>query len=188
MAENRSPGASALWGVALGGAGALLLLVGLLARRQVETLSAPWDPLRLGVYALLVVGPAALFWATTQALRLGLFWLFGTITWAVLGYLLIFVPPSASGSTAVSIAGFLVLLFGALVAGLTPPLYALGWVLFTGRLRRHDLRRAVRQAGLLALYVVACLSMVLFSVFNGLNALLLFVVLALAEFFFLSRA
>jgi hypothetical protein len=73
------------------------------------------------------------------------------------------------------------------MAGLTLLLYALGWRIFTHRVHRQDLRRAVRQAGLLALFVVACLGMALFSVFNGLNALLLFVVLALAEFFFLSR-
>jgi hypothetical protein len=160
----------------------------LLATHDVEALTSPWDPWRVGVYALLVLGPAALFWAVAEGLRMGRVWLLGTAAWAVFGYVLIFVPPPVAGLTAAPwIAGFLVLLFAALLAGLTLPVYALGWVIFTHRIHRQDLRRAVRQAGLLALFVVACLGMALFSVFNGLNALLLFVVLALAEFFFLSR-
>ncbi|HUS14923.1 MAG TPA: hypothetical protein VM536_07865 [Chloroflexia bacterium] len=184
-----APPASTLWGVSMGGAGALLGMAGLLATHPVETLTDPADPVRLGVLALLVAGPLAIFWAAGQALRLGWFWLSGTAAWALLGYTLIFVPPPASGTAgSLAVAGFLLLLFVALVAGLTPPLYALGWALFTHRLRRQDLRRAVRQAVLLALYLVACLGMVLFGLFNGLNALLFFAVLALAEFFFLSRS
>lgn len=183
-----APPPSYLWGVGLAGAGALLILAGLLATHDVEAMANPWDPWRVAVYALLVLGPAALFWAVAEGLRMGRFWLFGTAAWAVFGYVLIFVPPPVAGLTAAPwIAGFLVLLFAALLAGLTLPVYALGWVIFTHRIHRQDLRRAVRQAGLLALFVVACLGMALFSVFNGLNALLLFVVLALAEFFFLSR-
>ena len=179
---------SYLWGVGLAGAGALLVLAGLLATHDVEAMANPWDPWRVGVYALLVLGPAALFWSVAQGLRMGRFWLFGTAAWAVFGYVLIIVPPPVPGLTGAPwIAGFLVLFFAALMAGLTLPLYALGWRIFTHRVHRQDLRRAVRQAGLLALFVVACLGMALFSVFNGLNALLLFVVLALAEFFFLSR-
>jgi hypothetical protein len=176
-----------LWGVGLAGVGALLALVGLLALRPVESLADPFDPLRLAACGLLVLGPAALFWAAGQALRMGWFWLFGTVAWALFGYVLIFVPPPTTGAAApVAVAGFLAVLFLALLAGLTPPLYAVGWWLFTGRLQRQDLHRAVRQAALLALYTVACLGMILLSLFNGLNALLLFVVLALAEFFFLS--
>jgi hypothetical protein len=183
-----APPPSYLWGVGLAGAGALLMLVGLLATHDVEAMTNPWDPWRIAVYALLVLGPAALFWAVAQGLRMGRFWLFGTAAWAVFGYVLIFVPPPVAGLTGAPwITGFLGLLFVALLAGLTLPLYALGWMIFTHRVHRQDLRRAVRQAGLLALFVVACLGMALFSVFNGLNALLLFVVLALAEFFFLSR-
>ncbi len=176
-----------LGGVALAGVGALLGLVGLLALRPVETLPDPWDPWRLAVYGLLALGPAAVFWAAGQALRMGLFWLFGTVACGIFGYVLIFVPPPAGSLTAPAVAGFLALFFFALVAGLTPPLYALGLLLFTRRLHRQDLRRALRQAGLLALYAVACLGMVLFQLFNGLNALLLGVVLALLEFFFLSH-
>ena len=183
-----APPPSYLWGVGLAGAGALLVLVGLLATHDVEALTSPWDPWRVGVYALLVLGPAALFWSVAEGLRMGRFWLFGTAAWAVFGYVLIFVPPPTPGLTGAPwIVGFLVLFFAALMAGLTLPLYALGWRIFTHRVHRQDLRRAVRQAGLLARFVVACLAMALFSVFNGLNALLLFVVLALAEFFFLSR-
>ena len=124
-----------------------------------------------------------------QALRMGRFWLFGTLAWAAFGYVLVFVPPPPPDQpiAAAALTGLLALLFGALTAGLALPLHALGWALFTQRARRHDLRRAVRQAALLALFVVACLGMALFSVFNGLNALLLFVVLALAEFFFSAR-
>ena len=182
------PAPTLLWGVGLGGAGALLVLVGLLAQRNVETIADPWDPTRVAVYALLLVGPAALFWAAGQALRMGAFWAVATLAWAAFGYYLIFITPPAPGSGAgAPLIIFLALCFAAVTAALTPPLYAAGWAIFTQRLHRHDLRRAVRQASLLGLFAVACLGMSLFSVFNGLNALLLFVVLALAEFFFLSR-
>src|SRR5437762_1596759 len=100
-------------------------------------------------------------------------------------------PPATLWGVGLAGAGAWLALAGllaAIVAALTPPLYALGWAIFTQRVRRHDLRRALRQAALLALGIVACLGMGLFSLFNGLNALLLFVVLALAEFFFLSRS
>lgn len=190
ITQNSVAAPATIWGVGLAGLGAGLLLAGLLAARPVEQLADPWDPWRLVVYALLILAPAGLGWAASQALRLGLFWVFGTAAWAAFGYMLIFVPPPPPGATPAApllIAGFLALLFAAFVAALTPPLYALGWAIFTQRMRRHDLRRALRQAALLALGVVACLGMGLFSLFNGLNALLLFVVLALAEFFFLSR-
>ncbi len=188
-AARPGPAPSTLWGVGLAGAGALLGLGGLLALRPVETLADPFDPLRLLVYALLVLGPLAVFWATARALWMGRFWIFGTLVTAAFGYVIIFVPPPDAGApdSLAVVAGFLALLFLALLAGLTLPLHALGWALFTQRARRQDVRRAIRQAGLLAAYSVACLGMVMFSVFNGLNALLLFVVLALAEFFFLSR-
>jgi hypothetical protein len=75
----------------------------------------------------------------------------------------------------------------ALVAVFTPPLFWLNSRLLTARLARHDLRRPVRQAIMLALGVVACALMLAFGVLNWLNLLLLFTVLALAEFFFLSR-
>jgi len=187
-APRPAPSPVLLGGVALAGLGALLGLVGVLALRPIETLADPWDTQRLAIYGLLALGPAAIFWAAGQALRMGLFWLFGTVAWGVFGYVLIFVPPPTdSHLTAAAVGGFLLLFFFALIATLTPPLYALGRLLFTGRLHRQDLRRAIRQASLLALYAVACLGMVLFALFNGLTALLLFVVLALMEFFFLSN-
>src|SRR5690348_4912552 len=47
-----APPPSYLWGVGLAGAGALLVLAGLLATHDVEALANPWDPWRAGVYAL----------------------------------------------------------------------------------------------------------------------------------------
>jgi hypothetical protein len=39
--------------VGLAGAGALLILAGLLATHDVEAMANPWDPWRVAVYALL---------------------------------------------------------------------------------------------------------------------------------------
>lgn len=188
MGNRPAPAPSTLWGIGLGGVGALLALTGLLATHRVEAIKNPMDPVLLAVYVLPVLGPAALFWAVGRALDMGLFWLFGTAAWALLGYVMVFVAPPATASASLpTTVGFMALVFAATVAALTPPLYGLGWALFRGRIHRHDLRRAVRQAALGGLYLVACLGMALFSLLNGLNALLLFVVLALMEFFFLSR-
>ncbi len=179
----------ALWGIGLGGVLALVALAGLVSSQHVELINDPYDPLRLVVYALLIIGPGALFWALARGMRMGLFWLYGTAALALFGYLLIFVrPPAPQQAAAIHYGEFLGALALALVAILTPPLYALGYALFSQRLRRLDLGRAVRQALLITAYVVLLIGMGLFGVFNWLNALLLFVVFALAEFFFLARS
>ena len=182
------PAPTLLWGVGLGGAGALLVLVGLLAQRNVETIADPWDPTRSRGVCAAAGGAGRAVLGRRPGPAHGRILAVATLAWAAFGYYLIFITPPAPGSGAGGpLIIFLALCFAAVTAALTPPLYAAGWAIFTQRLHRHDLRRAVRQASLLGLFAVACLGMSLFSVFNGLNALLLFVVLALAEFFFLSR-
>jgi hypothetical protein len=174
--------------VACLGVGLLVLLVGLVTAQPVETIADPWHPTRVLVYALLLGGPGALFWAVCRALRLGLFWVFGTLTWAALGAVLIFgAPPARADAGPGDYVLVLAALGLALIALLTPPLFWLNSRLVTARLARRDLRRPLRQAILLALGVVACALMLAFGVLNWLNLLLLFTVLALAEFFFLSR-
>jgi hypothetical protein len=175
--------------VACLGVGLRVLLVGLVAAQPVETISNPWHPTRVLVYALLLAAPGALFWAVSRALRLGFFWLFGTLAWAALGAVLIFgAPPARPAAGPDDYVLVLTVLGLALVASFTPPLFWLNSRLLTARLARRDLRRPVRQAIMLALGVVACALMLAFGVLNWLNLLLLFTVLALAEFFFLSRA
>ncbi|HEX6605498.1 MAG TPA: hypothetical protein VF276_01160, partial [Chloroflexia bacterium] len=44
-----APPPSYLWGVGLAGAGALLILAGLLATHDVETMANPWAPWRVAV-------------------------------------------------------------------------------------------------------------------------------------------
>jgi hypothetical protein len=186
--EGPGLGGAALAVVACLGVGLLVLLVGLVAAQPVETIPEPWHPTRVLVYALLLAGPGALFWAVCRALRLGLFWLFGTLTWAALGAVLIFGAPPTPAAAGPGDYGVVLAALGlALVALFTPPLFWLNSRLLTARLARRDLRRPLRQAILLALGVVACALMLAFGVLNGLNLLLLFTVLALAEFFFLSR-
>jgi hypothetical protein len=188
-AEGPGLPGSALAVVACLGVGLLVLLVGLVAAQPVEAIPNPWHPTRVLVYALLLAGPGALFWAVSRALRLGFFWVFGTLAWAALGAVLIFgAPPDRATAGPGDYVLVLAVLGLALVAVFTPPLFWLNSRLLTARLARHDLRRPVRQAIMLALGVVACALMLAFGVLNWLNLLLLFTVLALAEFFFLSRA
>jgi hypothetical protein len=177
------------WVVGLSGVALIVLLAVLVTARPVEDIADPADPVRLLVYALLLLGPLALFWAMARGMRMGLFWIYATASWAAFGYMMIFLrPPAPEQAAAVHYVMFLGLFALALIALLTPPLYALGWMMFSQRQRRHDLGRASRQAFLIAAYLVLLVGMNLFGVFNWLNALLLFVVFALAEFFFLSRA
>jgi hypothetical protein len=72
------------------------VLAVLVAQRPVEDIADPFDPLRLLIYGLLLVGPALLFWSLARAMRMGLFWIFGMVAWAAFGYLLIFVQPPLS--------------------------------------------------------------------------------------------
>ena len=170
------------------GVGLLVLLLGVLNTQPVETLPDAGHPTRVLVYGLLLAGPGLVFWALGRALGLGLFWVFGALAWAALGGVLIFWPPpprAAAGPGDYLLV--LALLFLALVAAFTPPLFWVSARLTQSRLARRDLRRPLRQAILLALFLVACIVMLAFGVSNWLNVLLLFTVLALAEFFFLSR-
>ncbi len=186
--EGTAVPAQALAVVACVGIGLLVLLVGLVAAQRVEAIPNPWHPTRLLVYLLLLAGPGALFWAVCRALRLGFFWLFGMLSWAALGAVLIFGAAPVRTAAGPGDYGLVLAALGlALVAGFTPPLFWLNARLLTARLARRDLRRPLRQAILLALGVVACALMLAFGVLNWLNLLLLFTVLALAEFFFLSR-
>jgi hypothetical protein len=174
--------------VACLGLGALVLLGGLLGAQPVEAIPDPWHPTRVLAYALLLGGPAALFWAGSRALGLGWFWVFGAGAWAALGAVLIFVPPpprAAAGPGDYLLV--LVLGFLALVALFMLPLFWLNTLLAQSRLGRRDLRRPLRQAILLAFFLVGCAVMLAFGAINWLNILLLFTVLALAEFFFLAR-
>lgn len=148
-----------------------------------------WATDRVIAYTLLFVGPMLIFLPFSVTLRLGPVWLLGTGSWALLGYLLLFAGPPARGEASFfTYVAFLAIVFTALTS-----LFSLA----AGALSRRFLPpvatpfvgmvRAVRQGSLLALFIVALLAMSPLGVLNWLNTLLVFAIVALTEFFFMSR-
>jgi hypothetical protein len=148
-----------------------------------------WAADRIFAYALLFFGPLLVFFPFSVALRLGPVWLLGAGSWALLGYVLIFVGPPARGEASFFVyVAFLTLVFVALTSLLA---------IVAGGISRRFLPpaatpflgmvRAIRQGGLMALFIVALLAMFPLGVLNWLNTLLLFTIVALAEFFFIAR-
>ncbi len=148
-----------------------------------------WATDRVIAYTLLFIGPMLIFLPFSVTLRLGPVWLLGAGSWALLGYVLIFAGPPARGQASfftyiaflaivfVALASLLALLAGALSIKFLPPVATP----FAG------MARAVRQGSLLSLFIVALLAMSPLGVLNWLNTLLVFTIVALTEFFFMSR-
>jgi hypothetical protein len=120
---------------------------------------------------------------------LGPLWALGAGSWALLGYVLVFVAPPATGEAGFFTYGaFLALVFVALASLFALPMAGVSRVFLgepAGKLA--ILTRALRQGSLLSLFVVSLLAMSPLGVLNWLNALLVFTIAALTEFFFLAR-
>jgi hypothetical protein len=152
-------------------------------------LADAWAADRVIAYALLFVGPVLIFLPFSVALRLGPVWLLGAGSCALLGYILLFAgPPARTEATFFTYVASLSLLFVALTSLLTIVAAGLG-KLFLPTTPTHFLAmvRAIREGALAALFITALLAMSPLGVLNWLNALLVFTIVALSEFFFLAR-
>jgi hypothetical protein len=106
----------------------------------------------------------------------------------MLGYVLIFVgAPDRTQATFFTYVAFLALVFVALASALALPLSALSHRWLPAPSVTGGLVRALREGGLLALFVIALMAMSPAGVLNWLNAFLVFTVVSLTEFFFLAR-
>ena len=135
------------------------------------------------------LGLLLVFIPPSLALKLGPVWLLGAGAWWMLGYVMIFVSPGERPDTGFfTYAAFLALVLAALTSLMTLPMAALGRV-FLPAPGSHTagMVRALRQGALLALAAVALLAMSPLGVLNWLNALLVFTIAALTEFFFFAR-
>jgi len=172
----------------LAGVGALALLFYYLSITDVTAVPSVWAVDRVVVYLLLFVGPLLIFLPAGIAMRLGPLPLLGAASWALLGYVFIFVnAPEPSAASFFSYALFLVIVFAALGSTLALPSAALGKRLLPPASPTVGMMRALRQGALLSLFVVCIMWMVPLGVLNWLNALLVFTIVALTEFFFLAR-
>lgn len=172
----------------LAGAGALALLFYYLPLSGAAEVADVWAVDRVVAYLLLFAGPLFIFLPLCHLLGLGPIWLLGAGSWALLGFVLIFVrAPARHEADFLTYTAFLAVLFVALLSTLTVPMAALGKRIFPPATRVAEMVRAVRQGGLLSLFVVALLALSPLGVLNWLNALLLFTIVALLEFFFLAR-
>jgi hypothetical protein len=166
------------------GLGALALLVSYLPALNPADM---WSPNNLVAYGLLFAGPLLVFLPLSLVLRLGPVWLLGAGSWALLGYVLIFVPaPDRDSADFLTYVALLALIFAALTSLLALPMGLLGKRLLPIA-GPAEVMRALRQGGLLALFVVGLLAMSPLGLLNWLNAFLLFTIVALTEFFFLAR-
>ena len=180
-----------------------------------------WTPLAAGVatfawiaaVALLVMGNTgledrvssprltlALVWAFAAVVSFvpiefrlglpGLTWQ-GVFGWALLGYILAYVPPPTGWlldlpDLPVYLLFFLAL-FYAVASGALPITFLLGQRMYSGRLHRLDVRRARRQAYELGVLAVALVVLAALRVLSPLTALLLIAVFVLVETLLLSQ-
>jgi hypothetical protein len=174
----------------MAGIGAVALLFYYLSITDVTRIGNIWAVDRVVAYLLMFVGPLLIFLPASLALRLGPLPVLGAGSWAVLGYVLIFVDAPLPGQVGFfSYVAFLAVLFAALGTALAVPLGALSKmiILLPPVSPTVGMIRALRQGALLSLFVVSIMGMTPLGVLNWLNALLVFTIVALTEFFFLAR-
>ena len=168
---------------------ALAFLLYYIQASGVTAVGDAWAANRLVAYALLFVVPLLIFLPFSVALKLGPIWLLGAGSWALLGYVLVFVgPPARSEVSFFTYVAFLTLVFVALTSLLAVVAGALATRFLPQAATPFlGMVRAIRQGGLLALFIVTLLAMSPLGVLNWLNTLLVFTIVALTEFFFLAR-
>ena len=172
----------------MAGVGVLALLAYYLPLSGAVNMQDVWSVERVLAYLLLFMGPLFIFLPPALLLRLGPVWLLGAGSWALLGYVVIFVgAPTRQEASFFVYAAFLTLLFVALASALSVPAGIISKRMLPPARPNVTMVRAMRQGGLLALFVVALLAMSPLGVLNWLNTLLVFTIVALTEFFFLAR-
>ena len=172
----------------LAGIGALALLLFYLPLFGTSPGSDPMGLDRIVAYLLLFATPLFIFLPFSMALRLGPLWLLAAGSWALLGYVLLFVgPPQRQDATFMTYTAFLALVFAALASALSVPMGAISKHLLPPTAPKRGMVRALRQGSLLSLFAVILLAMSPLGVLNWLNTLLVFTIVALTEFFFLAR-
>ncbi len=173
----------------IGGIGALALLFYYLHWSGAAEIKDVWSLDRVVAYTLLFAGLIMIFLPFSMALKLGPLWLLGSGSWTLLSYVLLFVDaPDRSSASFFTYGAFLALLLVALSSALAIPLGALSARLLSNPPATQGLVRALRQGGLLSIFAVTLLAMSPLGVLNWLNALLVFTIVALTEFFFLARS
>jgi hypothetical protein len=148
-----------------------------------------WAVDRVVAYLLMFVGPLLIFLPISIALRLGPLPILGAFAMSALAYVLIFVPaPSPGSATFLDYALFLGVTFFALGTLFVVPLGIIGKrFLPAASSATTETVRAFRQGALVAGAVVAIMAMSPIGVLNWLNGLLVLIIAALTEFFFLAR-
>jgi hypothetical protein len=170
----------------MAGIGTLAFLFYYLSISGALAISDVWATDRVIAYVLLFVAPLFIFGPLSALLRLGPVWALGSVSWALLGYVLIFAaPPERQNADILVYAAFLALLFAALASAFAVPLGAISKRLLPPT--SAEWARALRQGSLLALSIVSLLAMSPLGVLNWLNVFLVFTIVALTEFFFLAR-
>lgn len=174
----------------MAGLGALALLFYYLAITDAVKIADMWSVDRAVAYLLLFVGPFLLFLPVSLALRLGPLPLLGAASWAVLGYILIFVSAPAKATAGFfDYTLFLAALFFALGTLLAVPAGAISKRLLPpAQSPTAETLRAFRQGALVAWSIVAIMAMSPLGVLNWLNACLVLIIATLTEFFFLARS
>jgi hypothetical protein len=152
-----------------------------------------WFPGRTLTYILLLVAPALTFIPMGRVLNMPFYGYWSVISWAVFGFIFAFLTPDPNQSRDQNLTSLVLLLvsfFAALVSLFLPICYAIGVNVFARAPRpaRYDLRRSVREAILLALYVVLLATLQLMGGLTWLYALMFFLIIMVIELLILSRS
>jgi hypothetical protein len=125
---------------------------------EVGAIPSFWDPWRIVYYVLVLLAPTLTFVPIALRLRWYFFVPYAVLGWAVLGFLLAFVPPPLTVLTQrqspLRVWYYFLDLFVVLTTILAPLAYIVGLRFLSSRAHQRDFVRAWREAGLLALYLV----------------------------------
>lgn len=167
-------------------------LVGLVFLLNAGDYTEFWFPARTVAYVLLLIAPALTFMPMGRALGSRVYGYWSVLSWAAFGFIFAFMPPDPARSRDENLGGLvalLICLFAVLVSVFLPICYGLGLKIFANASRpaRYNLRRATREAVLLALYFLLVALMQLLGNLTALYAVLLLFIIVIIELLFLSR-
>jgi hypothetical protein len=156
-----------------------------------------WFPARVVTYVLMLIAPALTFMPMGRAMGTTLYGYWSVLSWAAFGFVFAFLSPALGNDATKNreenlglVIILLVCFFAVLVSFFLPICYAVGLNLFAhaSRPARYDLRRATREAVLLALYFLLIAFMQLLGSLTWLYAVLLLLSVLVIELLILSRS
>jgi hypothetical protein len=148
-----------------------------------------WSPARVLTYVLFLIAPALTFVPIGKALGAGWYGWLAVISWAAFGFMLEFLPHTPGWRENLTPLLFMLGALFLVVFSLSWPIFfLLGFKLFHRRVARYDLGRSLREAFLLATYVISIFMLAALRNLNPTYAGALFFMFLAIELLFVTRS